>query len=566
MLTIQFSMQILPFLSIKLFLLLSISDNCKMLWKKESKQLNALFVDLFASNGGETWFRDCSRGMRGNPRKPVKNDNESSAKRNAGNAHFRNGRWVDALECYNDSLSLAKPGSENVSLAYANRAACFLKMKQYDECLNDIELAKKSGYPNHLMDKIDKRMNDCSKCMENGDSRSGLNQLKLSCEPDEKFPCMANSLKIERDQSGNSVVAREDIGIGETIVVEKVFHAYLLQYRAQKCNICLKSYTNLIPCDRCSSAMFCSEECRTNLLHEHECSLVCAEDSNINGSILNDTRGIILACNMFSSADELMDFVVQTIQSDPKKLPDSLSDDKSQYHAFLKLPTNEQLLDSNTLVFLTYHVYNMLQKIPKIDAMFRTLKHRRFLMHLVCAHVKIVDNNSVQGTFTNSFGQNVNWYNHIGFIENYFKHSCAPNVVTSERDGHRIFITVRPIKKGEQLTFSYYMFRLESTEKRQQILWDRKKMICSCTRCQGISASWEQRQQLTADPNYQKIVLDLSPMALVDKDEMQAMIDKCATFLKKYDNIEWCDEIGMVVFTYSLTLLRQKGLTTPATA
>lgn len=262
-----------------------------MLWKRESRKENAVFTDLFALNG-EARLLENSRRLRGKPRKPLKNDEESLQKRQQGNRYFGLGQWVEALEFYNESLCLAKKDSENISLAYANRSACFLKMRRYDKCLGDIELAKTTGYPNALMKKLDQRKIDCLKAMESGDSLS--RQTKLSLEADDKFPCMANALKIERGNDGAyNCVAREDIDIGQTVVVEKVFHLYLYELHAQKCAICLKGYTNLFPCDRCSAAMFCSDECRTNLLHSYECGLVHSENSQFNGSIMNDARGVL---------------------------------------------------------------------------------------------------------------------------------------------------------------------------------------------------------------------------------------------------------------------------------
>lgn len=539
-----------------------------MLWKKESKKETAFFVDLFALNGGEASLLMNSRRLRGKPTKAVKNEEQSLEKRKEGNKYFGRGQWIDALELYNQCLCLAKKGSENISLAYANRSACFFKMKRYDECLKDIELAKKTGYPAGLMQKIDQRKIDCLKFIKDGDSLSECLRTKLSLAPDERFPCMASALKIERDGNGEySVVAREDIDIGETVVVEKVFHVYLLEFQAQKCNICLKSYTNLEPCDRCAAAMFCSDACRANLLHSYECGLVHCERNEINASILNDARGIFMAINMFSSVDDLMEFVMQTIQSDPKELPDSLSDEKSQYRAFLKLPIKQEMLATDHLTFIIFEVNKLLLNIPKIDSMFKTKKYRRFLQHLIGHHVQIVQNNSVQGCVQSMSGRNkgqsVTWYNHIGLIEKYFQPSCAPNVVTCEGDGNHVFITVRPIKKGEQLTFSYYMFLLDSKEKRQQILWERKKLICRCSRCQGICASSIQRQQLALDPNFQHVSAFFPTMDLNDMNEVRAMTDKCVTFLKKCDRIQWCDEIGIVVHAYIYLLLRQRPLTLP---
>lgn len=263
-----------------------------MLWKKESRKDGAIFTDLFALNG-EARLVENSRRLRGKPRKPVKNDEESLQKRKEGNRYFGLGQWVEALERNNESLCLAKKGSENISLAYANRAACFLKMRRYNECLGDIELAKTAGYPDASMKKLDQRKMDCLKDMENGDPFRSR-ETKLSLEADDKFPCMAKALKFERVNGGEyNCVAREDIDIGQTVVVEKVFHLYLCEWHAQKCTICLKGYTNLVPCDRCSAAMFCSDECQTNELHSLECGLVHSENSQFNGSIMNDARGIL---------------------------------------------------------------------------------------------------------------------------------------------------------------------------------------------------------------------------------------------------------------------------------
>ncbi|XP_055302503.1 uncharacterized protein LOC129568532 [Sitodiplosis mosellana] len=545
-----------------------------MLWQKESNKANALYADLFALSGGEARLKLMTRNLRAQTKpgqKPIKNDSISLQKRKEGNEHFGQSRWVDALELYNESICHAQPGSKNISLAYANRAACFLKMKRLDECLRDIELAKEAGYPAELMPKLDQRKIDCLKEIKEGRSRSEHFRTKLDFEPNEKFPCMANVVDIERDADGDySVVAKADIDIGQTIVVEKVFLVYLFELKAQKCNICLKGYTNLIPCEKCAIAMFCSDKCRHNPLHDYECGLVYSTNSQLNGSLMNDVRGILLAINMFSTADELEEFVEETIKSNPTCLPDSLSNQKSQYEAFLKLPINESMISPDQMMCLTYEVYNQLLNMPKVDAFFRTKKLRRFLMHLVFYHIQILENNSVQGSVKLLSGMNqgrlVTCYNPTGLIEKYFRHSCAPNVVTAEGDGNHIFMTIRPIKKGDRLTFSCFMFLVESKDKRQKILWERRKMICSCTRCKGVAATSEERRQFLFDPDFQSIVLTKLPLDHSNTEQIQKVTDKCVNFLKKYDRTEWCDEIGAVVHIYIHLLLSNKPLTLPLSA
>lgn len=542
-----------------------------MLWKKESNKSHASYVDLFALNGGEARLKSMTTNLRTQTKrgpKPTKNDSISLQKRTEGNVEFGQGHWVDAFELYNESICYAEVGSKNLSLAYANRSACFLKMNRLDECLVDIELAKEHGYPSDLMPKLEQRKIDCLKLIKEGKSQSELLRTKLDFEPNEMFPCMANVLDIERDADGDySVVAKEDIDIGKTIVVEKVFLGYLRELKAQKCNICLKSYTNLTPCDKCPCAMFCSNECRRNGLHDFECGLVYSTNSQLNGTILNDARGIFLALSMFPTVDELMEFVEKTVKSHSKVLPDSLSDQKSQYEAFLKLPVNESMLSPDQIMVCTYEVYNLLLNMPKVDALIKTKKHRRFLMHLVHLHIQILENNSVQGEVEcvrgSITGGTMTCYNQTGLIEKYFKHSCAPNTVTAEGDGNHVFMTIRPVKKGDHLTFSYFMFLLEPKDRRQATLWERKKIICSCTRCHGAAATAEEKRQFLFDPDFQSIVMVKLPLDNRNSMQLQYLTDKCVNFLKKHDRVQWCDEIGMVVHTYIHLLLVNKPLTLP---
>lgn len=127
-----------------------------MLWKKESQHPDAFYVDVLAP-GLDHWefhVNDFLAFMDQKPH-PKKSDAIALQKRNEGNEKFRARKWLDAIELYGDSLRFAQPESEHISLAYANRAACFLILKMYANCLKDIELATDAGYPKHLMAKLD---------------------------------------------------------------------------------------------------------------------------------------------------------------------------------------------------------------------------------------------------------------------------------------------------------------------------------------------------------------------------------------------------------------------------
>lgn len=194
-----------------------------MLWQKESKKSNALYVDISKMDehlmADDEYFLKAMTVTSNDEPLPKKNDAESLKKRQQGNELYTKRKWIEAIEKYNESLCYAKAGSQNASLAYANRSAVFFHMKQFDRCLKDIELAKKAGYPADLRQKLDQRKADCLKLIDEG-AQCVDTLVKLSYEADEKFPCLANVLHIEKDANGKcKVFAKDDIDVGKTILL-----------------------------------------------------------------------------------------------------------------------------------------------------------------------------------------------------------------------------------------------------------------------------------------------------------------------------------------------------------
>lgn len=69
-------------------------------------------------------------------------------------------------------------------------------------------------------------------------------------------------------------------------------------------------------------------DCQDNLLHEYECGRRFCDDYHVNGLIMQNVRMGLLAINVFSSADDLMNFVEPIIKSDKNQMPSTLSDVK----------------------------------------------------------------------------------------------------------------------------------------------------------------------------------------------------------------------------------------------
>ena len=96
-----------------------------------------------------------------------KKDIEKSIKfREEGNKLFREGKFSECLNCYNNSIMLAPCSTnfeeENDSVDFAmsltNRAAILGKFKMHKNAAEDIEVAITSGYPKHLLYKAYQRL------------------------------------------------------------------------------------------------------------------------------------------------------------------------------------------------------------------------------------------------------------------------------------------------------------------------------------------------------------------------------------------------------------------------
>lgn len=529
-----------------------------MLWKKESRRSDALYEDIFTkcqySSQANKLFNQTQSKV--DKSKLHKNNAIALTKQQEGDKYFKKKKWFLAAWSYDESLSYAENGSELISAAYAKRSKCFLKMDMYKECLKDIELSKEAGCPDKFMPQLERRAADCLAHLENGDGQSINHTAALDFDPDDKFPCMANVLKIEKSAAEKySVVAQQDIEAGKIIIVEdtlKFIHVNI----GRRCAICLKAGVNLIPCAQCSIAMFCSTECQQNFLHEYECGVMFSNDIQGNGSVLKNLRGIYKAINMFSSVDELMDFVEETIASGANELPEALTDERSKYRAFLKQRTGPEF-DDDDLAIMMIPAFKLILKNAKVNAMFKATKHRRFLMHLIAQHTLISQHNSrvlICKSSTDEFNQ----YSCFGVMAAYLNHSCAPNaMITFDGVANCVYVLVRPVKKGEEVLISWVPFPLDmKTKQRKQLLWEQKGLRCDCLRCIGVDADCAHRQRISLDEEFISIMSDKF-IGEKGAKEISERIEKCAALLNKFGEVDWCYEISDAIMAYIRAFTRQ---------
>lgn len=513
-----------------------------MLWKKESRQPDAHYIDFFP-NGIKKLERSVNSFLQNSDQKPipVKSDTVALQKRKKGNELFSAEKLLDAIELYSDSLRYANPGSENISLAYANRATCFLDLNMYDECLADIESAMAAGYPERLRPKLQRRKEICLKEMEDDPKYP---REKFSIESNEQYPYLSNVANIQRNDANGvySVVATTDIDVGEPIVIEDPHYTYQYDRFGAMCNICLKEYCNLVPCKKCASAMFCPE-CQGHFLHENECGLHFGGSSAVNSGTMGVIRDVLLILNAFDDdVDELMSCVEEMLKR-PKELPDNLLDDRSKFQVLFSNVTHGLHSSIDEWAGTVYPPYKTIMRIPRINEIFKSTKHQRFLMHLI-GHQSCISGNVIpKEKMMPAPGMDQMAYRMKTIMQTFFQRACCPNVLQFDRNGKTIWHSVKPIKMGEQLFVKKRPADAKINMQTGISSWGQTSK-CQCDRCKGKKLSSMQRKQLTADPDYRFIQKN---KVCVQIEKVEPLMDACVSVLRQYGEWNWCEEIQGVI-------------------
>ncbi|XP_039288766.1 SET and MYND domain-containing protein 4 [Nilaparvata lugens] len=250
-----------------------------------------------------------------------KNAGQSEKLRNEGNSAFLKGQDLNAIQCYTSSAGFAPNESRELALAYANRSAVTFALKQYDECLKDIDRALSGYYPDNLRYKLYERKGKCFKFTGDNESarenyiksqewlaKSNLKKdkqasynsslelslsdldkdcenmvvvrlgqlsekLELSFPPNDEILCACDALKIEySEEFGRHVVATKDILPGQILAIERPFASILLPTSyTEYCFHCLKRCHSLLPCTGCVKVFFCSASCREVSWRQSHC-------------------------------------------------------------------------------------------------------------------------------------------------------------------------------------------------------------------------------------------------------------------------------------------------------
>lgn len=530
-----------------------------MLWQKDSKENDAWYIDLYHRLKIDPEFGDLQlatklylRDLKQMNVTSGKNNKNSIDYRRQGDIEFEMKNWHEAIELYNKSLCHAEMDSPHIGLAYAKRAQCFSGMKMFDKCLIDIELAQKAAnYPDDQLIQLKKRKEICLKLMECG-AQVKLIEPKLDFGPHEMFPEMANVLAFRRnDEYGRYVVTTADIDVGQVILFEKCFATKTDEFY-QHCNICMKGQTNLVPCSKCTTALYCcNTTCENNKIHSFECDVYPILKDHWH-AISMGVRTVLIGLTLFSNADELMEFVEDAV-TNSDAVPTSITDTKTQYRMCLQNIKASFINDGGMkssekgLAFITPVIYRAIVDHKLFNGFFTTEKHRRFLMHLVYYHMAVGHAASGRTDFPT--------------ILQYINHSCIPCLNTFLIDGYVIGVAFRPIRKGEQVFKCYFDIGLTkmSFDKRQQYLLKHYRFQCKCERCTIKDVPPTQCvKALRSDPNFRFLNRFVNESNEGDQKQRKFLMEKAKAVLRKHQ-VVWADGLqcplnvfrNLLIFKYN---------------
>lgn len=358
---------------------------------------------------------------------------------------------------YNKALVFAV-SQENLSICYANRSAVYYELSLFDLCLENIQLATKYKLPEYLKVKLDQRQEAAVTHL--------LSKLvvKPKCTYDMRMcrptiarqPFFINCLS----QKSNQIFTNEPLLAGDVISLERPYSQILRQSHIyERCTYCLtnKKYLSMIPCKRCTSAMFCSQFCYL-CFHSIECPIIdglyyllpefmylglrTVLVTLTECGTTDEYRKLLLRC--FSNGAESFDINTtttnRTFQEMVFLIIHNLNRSWSfslQHHLATAVLMEQLKLNSKPILDIDRNLEELLS--TSIFHMIQVSMENSVLLEETALTSNCVDDDvTIYGCGLFPFASNFNF-------------SCAPNVLFVNCSGIFSGIVIRPIKAGESI-------------------------------------------------------------------------------------------------------------------
>lgn len=190
---------------------------------------------------------------------------------------------------------MSLPFSKLSAKLYYLRAKALGSLRLFEEGLTDIDRAIEISPDPELTNlfnetKVELKLRAARYPLTKTRSRSYFDEIpSVSHSENEHVPGLSAAVRLVHDpKTGLSFKATKSINIGDVILIEKsqLVHVLLIDSVniGNLCDYCLKRCKGLIPCERCSHALYCSKECRANAYEEYhriQCNFGCFESHDI---------------------------------------------------------------------------------------------------------------------------------------------------------------------------------------------------------------------------------------------------------------------------------------------
>lgn len=402
---------------------------------------------------------------------------------------------------------------------YNNRSAIYITLNQFDRCLENITLARKCNYPADRMKTLDEREMKCKLRMETltpNPNDDPMIHFKLTYHANPKYPGIADCVELRNNQKhGNQLVTTRDLRPGDIIGVEAPsFTSASPDARFHRCSYCFgDNLMNLIACDGCTKAMFCSEKCRKtamNEFHQFECNV----HDNPELKITFTLRMLLKCINVFDGdVKALQSFVEKnkkhvTVFDFDFSNPEDPMYDKNMILVTLSVRNNAHYcklmtsaMGGETRAFINHH--------PKLKEMWR--QHAPFLNKMLeklfipttfLTHMSVWFSKEVNVTTASALGQIQSMMMPNTRREKlregnageglYPAHcvsngSCDPNVYVVSVGNKIAWIVSKPTPVGSELTHKYIepFYNLGPAANRQNQFVSYFGYKCDCEACKN---------------------------------------------------------------------------------
>lgn len=406
----------------------------------------------------------------------------------------------------------------NKAFFYCRSAALF-HLKKYSDCLRDIELAFEGKYPEEMHHKLYERqgtsfrelgriddaiasfqkavnslslaqltpkaensrkqtltklLESCKKLEEKSQASNAsveCNKIQAPAVTGEKnsvYPHASYAVKIQcNNVVGRHTVAARDAKVGDVLISESPYSAIMLpgNYASLHCYHCFASTRAPVPCQQCSSVIFCSRECRSTAWQTYHWA-ECLYGELLSPGLCAKIGHLALRLVMTKGLEPLLAYLKAHPTETPLSDTTGLNSDgvyPSDYDCVYNLVANSKPRKPEDLFDFTVAAC-VLTKTMLISGYLRPIADSSGDIELiggaVLRHLQIVQCNAkriVELTWPEKFDDPKPVFVGVGIYPTValVNHSCDPNADLNFYGDSVVVRAIRNIAEGEEICISY---------------------------------------------------------------------------------------------------------------